>query len=99
MTLHQEVGLRPRFPFGKESYAQIGRLWHEFGCGENELGPGGKMKLTCCAKGVARGEFPHAGEQLGESADAEGHAYDHLWVRDVADGAVVQRQDERRGCK
>lgn len=76
------------------------RQHRESGHLARRIGGGSGMKrgggLTGGAEGVARGELPHAGEELREAAAEERHADDDVRHGDVPHVDVVQRQDERR---
>ena len=52
--------------------------------------------LTSGTERIAAGELPHAGEQLREPTDAEGHAHDDVGDNNSTDTRVEERQDERR---
>lgn len=47
--------------------------------------------LTSGTERIAGGELPHAGEQLRESTDAEGHAHDDVGDDDSTDTRVEER--------
>lgn len=47
-------------------------------------------------KCVPGSKLPHAGKHLAEPTDAQGHAYNGVWHRDMARAGIVQRQDQSR---
>ena len=60
---------------------------------------GRRALLTCGAERVCARELPHAGDELCEAPNEEGHADDDVGRRDVARLDVEHRQDERRRCE
>ena len=52
--------------------------------------------LTSSTKGVATRKLPHAGENLHDATDKEGHANDDVGNGDSTNARVVEREDQRR---
>lgn len=50
--------------------------------------------LTGRTESIARGELPHAGEQLCEASDAESHGHNNVGGRDAPRTGVVEGQDK-----
>ena len=69
------------------------RRVEEWGMGSGERGAGG---LTCGAERVLARKLPHAGDELCEAPNEEGHADDDVGDEDAAGLNIVQRKDEGR---
>jgi hypothetical protein len=58
-----------------------------------------RLTLTSCIERIARGERPHASQELGKSTVEECHTHNGIWNGNVAHMHVVKREDKRRRPK